>query len=614
MANIQPSVQAKKTDDGRVRTLIVTATVASTALLYSTQLASFLHIKLFALTFGLALLGVVSAFSRTYPARSASSVVGITLTTFFVAGFVSQLTDQQNSGPTQGDSGFVAMIGLVLPLFGLFASVPLTNERHRRTVLNAIIATATVAAVLGIGQFAGLAPFLFPAYPGSSPIYSVFGNSGLLGGYIAAAMPLLLGKYLQGRSWQPLTLAVLGVLGCALLLTGARTAWLACAIGCAVAVWKFPNVRGAGGAALILTSVATLCVLFAPAATVSRVAMTFSSVDDGANLRWWFWAGAWEMVKAHPIAGIGMGRFAVESPLALGSVLWAPGGERFMHNTLLTEHPHNDLLLLWAELGVFGVALAVFLFLKVIRCSGPEWGGLAALFVFALFNSPLHSPPHALAGVLLAVSLLSRVPPGIEKRTLLDAAGFRFIGLLVVFAPVLYWNALMLPSHALQKAQTAHIRGDSVIALYKEAARSPGILAAEIDEKYAIALLDAGDYTNARDHFAKALQNGDSGALYLGLGTAEYLLNNRLPAYVALEQAIRRWPSHVDAWRLLLRVSPDGQRGEWLAQSKRFLRAEEFSSLESESQRLAGSAGPRAILLTGLPGTELPAGRYGCGQ
>lgn len=583
MEDNQPNEAADPNRSRNFRTLIICATIVATALLYTTRTASFLHLKLFVFACGLAALGIATARGRREGLRATGKLFWIVLSAFSISALVAPSSDRASLRFAPGDAAFVALVEFMLPIFGLLAFASLTREEHRKWICRAIYGAGIVAAILGIAQYAGLVTPLFPRYPGASPIYSVFGNSGLLGGYIAVALPLLLATYLRGKSWQPYHLIALAVLASALLLTGARTAWLACALGCAVSVWNFPSPRAMARVVLTVAVVATTCMLLAPEATVSRAAMSFSAADPGANLRQWFWAGTWEMIKDHPVAGIGMGRYAIESPHYLGEVLWAPGGEGYTHNTLLTEHPHNDFLLLWSELGAIGFALAALLFLRMLRCNGPEWGGLAALFLFGLFNSPLHSPPHAVAGIALGVSLVSRSVPVTEPKTEIDSWCLRLIGVLVAFSPIPIWLYVVQPSCLLEKARNAHVRGEPPLALYADATARPGVLSAAIDEKYAIALLDSGDYGAAKARFSKALRGGDSGALYLGLGTAEYMLGDRAAAYAALEECVRRWPSHFDAWRLLMRVCSENMRVEWLTKAERFLTGTEMKALRAEA-------------------------------
>jgi O-antigen ligase len=589
MTDIQPqSAQSDFADPDsetimdRIRIGIVCGTILMTTLAYSTQVTSFLYAKHFALACGTALLGLMAIIGP----RTSTTRVGAILWRMPFLLSINQLflamAARQPMNVVRGDSAFVLLLILVLPCFAGLSFGLLAHEKNRLRIVVSIVAAGVCAALLGVGQYAGILTYLFPAYPASSPIYSVFGNSGLLGGYSAIALSLAFALYLRSSPKNLVLPLALAVLTGALVLSGARTAWIAGIVGCAISIRKTTDARKIAGAIGIISIVTIACLIFAPAATVSKFMLSFRTEDAGANLRWWFWAGTGEMIKAHPILGIALGHYPRESPFYLAQVLWAPGGERYAHNTLLTEHPHNDFLLVWAELGVMGLALCGWLGYRLIRCRGVEWSGLAAWIVFGLFNSPLNSPPHALAGLLLALCLMTRNETPRAPETKFAAWGRRCFGLLALPLPFVVLHDVVLPGYRLERAQRAHIDGRPALALYSDAAISPGALHAEINEKYAIALLDTGDFASARDRFAAALASSDSGSLYLGLGTAEYLLGNNPAAFDALKEAVYRWPSHRDAWTLLIRVCPDDEHTQWMDKAKRFPGVEEIGLLAIE--------------------------------
>ncbi|MCC6796173.1 MAG: O-antigen ligase family protein [Candidatus Hydrogenedentes bacterium] len=567
----------------RARIAIVCGTLIATALTYSTRFSSFDHPKVGVLALGVALLGLFAVFARRNPSMRVGNLFWIVIALFSLIDIVSDLRAKPARNNPHGDEVFALMFRYLLPLFVALSFALFSREKNRKWVSHSIVIGSVCASLLAIGQYAGVLTFLFPDIPASSPVYSVFGNSGLLGGYTAIAIPLAFALYLRDSRARPWLLFTLCTLMCALLLSGARSAWVASAAGCAVVIWKRPDFRKISLVSIALCAVSVVCVLVAPQQTVTRMANLFRTADAGIGLRLWFWAGAGEMIKSNAISGVDAGNFQLESPRYLGDVLWAPGGEHFAHNTLLTEHPHNDFLLIFAETGLIGVLFCLWLLTKIARGRGDEWGGLTAWMVFALFNSPLHSPPHALAGFTLAACIVQRAsgPPPEEKAASMWLR--RLVGLFSIAVLPIVVVFVLVPSYRLQRAQQAHVVGQPALQLYAAAESMDGVLHAEIDEKFGIALLDAKDYESARKHFKEALQGSDSGSVYLGLGTAEYQLGNKSDAYAALERAVYRWPSHLNAWRLLMRVCPVAERGAWLAKAARFLRGSEIKKLERET-------------------------------
>ncbi|MDZ4860679.1 MAG: O-antigen ligase family protein [Candidatus Hydrogenedentes bacterium] len=558
-----------------IRMHIIVATIAASGLAYSFHFSTFLHAKVLALAAGLLILGVMPAggavrwgIDRLWPLLVLVFVQFLLAVPAFVAG----------SPPSAQLLTSAALIVFAWNAYPLFDS-----EENRSRISSAIIGTAAIASVLGIAQYTNLLNFLFPRFPGAAPMYSVFGNPGLLGGYVAMAIPLLLVRYAERERIRPLEIIALSLLTCALLLSGARTAWLACAVGCFVAMWPLA-VKPARLIilAIPLLLVSVLCVVFAPEQTIVRAAKTLSAADAGPHLRWWFWAGTFEMIRDHMFFGVGMGNFVREAPQYLGDVLWAPGGERYTHNNLLTEHPHNEILMIWAETGLFGLIMFGWLLFSLFRCRGPEWGGLTALLVFSLFNYPFHCVAHALSGLLLTACLLNRhAIPTVGHVNPMASRIASFVTSIAIASSLIYF--IVLPSHALRAAQTEHIEGRSSLELYKRAiAIRPGC--SESHEAYGIALLDAGDFENARDQFRLALRGSDAGSIHLGLGLAEMKCGDSAAAREALRACVHRWPSHVDAWRLLISVTPVEERAECLQRAERFLTRDQVGELRAPLQ------------------------------
>lgn len=547
-----------------VRGAIVIGTLAAATLAYSFHLVSFGHAKLFALAVGTAFLSLLGfRATRIAPShRAALAVFSCVAIAITAQGLLHrQWPELRDVLPL-----------LCMGLFALLSADLFESEAFRLRALDAVAWTALLCASLAVAQFAGLLTAILPEYPGSG-VYSVFGNSGLLGGFLAIALPIQLMRYLRSASLSVAHLMFTCLLVGALLLTGARTAWLAATVGCAlVTIGKRPAGARVFLLAACLAAVSTACVFAAPQFTVERIASTFSPGDAGANLRKWFWLGAWHVFEENPVAGIGLGRFQYWGASYLGNVLWEPGGERIAHNILHVEHPHNEYLAILAEFGAAGVAIVLVLAVLLARRRGPEWPPLAALFVFALFNAPFHSVPHALAGTMLATSLLSRGNPSLSARPFSDRKRVIYGGVLFAAAVAVLIGvgiAVVVPSYRLAAADIAAISGPPPLDLYRRACAGPFALP-EAHERYGAALLRAGRYAEARDTFTRALTHLDWGSAYLGLAAAQRKLGNLPAARAAAEACVQRWPSHTDAWQILLSAAPTTDHADIVARAKRF--------------------------------------------
>jgi O-antigen ligase len=136
-----------------------------------------------------------------------------------------------------------------------------------------------------------------------------------------------------------------GLIVLATLATLSRGAALALAAGCVVMFWELVRSRWR---VFLGVAVAGAAVVFA-----SRyVAETGDSIDTRTTI----WRAAVDMVRDHPVTGVGLDQFLGQ----YGRRYVRPAGwpERY------TSHPHNVLLDFWLSLGLAGVAV-LWLWLEI---------------------------------------------------------------------------------------------------------------------------------------------------------------------------------------------------------------------------------------------------------
>jgi O-antigen ligase len=579
VAIADPEEETSRLD--RVRLFVVAAAVALCATLFSAHLTSFLHAKEAVLALFTCVLGLLTMLRGRVSHSGVAFLLPLLVVPALcmVAGALGLTTLRLASAAEF--LRWVALAAFILCVFDL-----LETEPNRRWLRDAIAGSAALAGLLAILQFMGVVPYLFPEYNGNAhAMYSVFGNPGLLGGYLAAGLPLALYEMSTARKAYVLRLLACVVIIAALALSGTRSAWIAAAAGTAFAVlhgrlWNRRALAGSGILALTLLGV----VFLAPEFTTGRMQNALHGADPSMGLRYWFWAGTMEMIRDHVWFGVGPGNFGYFSPLALADVLHHVGGERFVHNEIYTDHAHNDLLELTAELGVIGILPIVWWWVYSCRRPGPEWGALISLLVFSCFYFPFYSMPHCLIGLLLAGMVYARARDA-DSHTPQQSAAQRssaaLVGLCAVFVlPLVVWM-VVLPSFRLRAAMDLHVAGLDPIPAYErtlETAWAP----IETYEKLGLALLQSGDSARAEREFLAALDGMDTGAVYLGLGAARLQLGKQTEAREAFEACVYRWPSHAAAWEMLLRVTPEGERADVLRRAERWLDADEISVLRPE--------------------------------
>lgn len=439
----------------------------------------------------------------------------------------------------------------------------------------AFLLSGAVVGAMALLQYAGLAEVLFPAFPGyDQRAYSVFGNQNLLGGYMAFNLCLLvslLSRVRRARLWTALgCTALFAVLLGALIVSGTRTAWLAATLGCA-SVLVLPGGmarlrarlrRSRHNGMLLVGMAAVLLLALGAPLMIERTARTFSETDVGGRARLWFWAGAVTMTQEHPWIGAGLGQFPYWSPACQGRVLWSPGGERYFANELHTDHAHSEPLEWLSETGIAGMLFWVWFFARTFRKRNPALPALVALGVFACFNTFSHSGPHVLAAILPAA--MARPAAGCRERlpALLAACS-------VLLAPVALALAVMAPSALLCAAERAHVAGKGAEPLYVRALSWPWPNPRG-HESYAIALVDAGRFDEARAHLEAALAGTDTGRIYLLLAMCAVAQHDDAAAVRYAWRCLLRWPANEYAWSVLLERCPPGKAAALRLEKDRF--------------------------------------------
>ncbi|MEW6325019.1 MAG: O-antigen ligase family protein [Nitrospirota bacterium] len=188
-------------------------------------------------------------------------------------------------------------------------------------------------------------------------LHSVFLTPNSLAGFLAATLPLTVGLGLTARAPVMRSGAILlaALQAAALLATASRGGWLAAAIGFmafvlmagrrGIARWRAIVLPAAMGVVLVIAVIAAID-RFDPSLIRPRLA-SMSHLLTAEPQRYLVWQSTVDMIAERPIAGWGLGAFAVaylpfKSPSFEGVTQY---------------YAHNDYLQIGAELGLAGLAL-----------------------------------------------------------------------------------------------------------------------------------------------------------------------------------------------------------------------------------------------------------------
>ncbi len=244
--------------------------------------------------------------------------------------------------------------------FGIFALISLQTDTARRRLLQGsaiVLLLWTVDALIQAGFGIGLGGRML-----SDRVSGIFSDDNLkLGPVLATLAPLLL--WWGWQRWRWLGLATLWLaLAVAVLLAGARAAWLSFALVTLLMLWKSAASPRRFVLAAIAAGLAAVLVFSVSYATSERVQArversllalqgTRAGVDGALALRLPIWSASIEMAKAHPINGVGVRAFRFAYPdYARDDDIWLtiqPGRG--------ASHAHQIILEIWTETGVIGV-------------------------------------------------------------------------------------------------------------------------------------------------------------------------------------------------------------------------------------------------------------------
>ncbi|WP_261937372.1 O-antigen ligase family protein [Sphingomonas bisphenolicum] len=198
-------------------------------------------------------------------------------------------------------------------------------------------------------------------------IGGLLGHPNILAGFIAMGAPMLLALLMTrlpiGR--KAAIGAVLATALLALLLTLSRSGWLAFALAAPVVIGLMLRDRRSRRRALAGSLVALAFGLIAALAAAPAILRRFTQSDPGAVDFRWEWMGvAWDMVRDHPLLGVGLNSFVQHLP---GRTAY--GGTEALTRTFGANWPvvHDIYLLIWAEQGTIGFACFLLLLIGLLR-------------------------------------------------------------------------------------------------------------------------------------------------------------------------------------------------------------------------------------------------------
>lgn len=316
--------------------------------------------------------------------RAMSEIWGVA---FFVALSALSLLWAENKG-VAGRELRVVIIEPALFYF-LLASSRL-DERGLRRVVEALILGAVAVAGLGLYQYFFAVDIT--ATEGVRRVRGVYGSPNNLSLFLGRILPLLFALIAFDRSLRRRALYGLACVPIALCLylTYSRGAWFLGLPASLVFIGLMRGGRATWGA--LGAAVAAVALLLLPLLGTERITSTLNAQEGTTFLRMKLWQGALNMIRDHPLLGVGLDNFLYQyrTRYILPSAWPEPE----------LSHPHNIILDWWTRLGVGGMVaflwLEIAFFKKGLALYRRLEGEAAQALVLGLMGSMVSGLVHGL--------------------------------------------------------------------------------------------------------------------------------------------------------------------------------------------------------------------------
>jgi O-antigen ligase len=247
-----------------------------------------------------------------------------------------------------------------LLLIYFYVAYGLWFPRVRRAVYLILFGSATLSCLVALVQYGGGLDVLFVHIreePRPSSTLFIMTFAGILCQLVTVNFAVLFHRGRFSRLESLLTGGlVIQVIG--LLLTHTRGAWLALVAGLGVATALIRK----RACLLLVGGLAVVVVFFAVSDArirdkiVSIPRTIHGPTDVNVSTRFVLWDVSWELIKHHPILGVGMGDFSTEAEKLVGD----------RHTETLTD-AHNVYLQVLATRGLLGFLPFVYFWFVLLR-------------------------------------------------------------------------------------------------------------------------------------------------------------------------------------------------------------------------------------------------------
>jgi len=282
------------------------------------------------------------------------------------------------------DTPFISLKELPLflagPLLYFVIVNNIFNEQQINRIIGAVIIVGTLFGIYGIFQYNGIDFSFWIGNYGRGKVFGLFGNAGYFAEYLILPLPIAISLFLVSKNKIIKLLLLIGILAIssAIVFTFTRTPYLSIVFSLIFMLFLFLISRGKefftdNKKIFIVIFLAILIIvslivvpnpLNKPDTVISKIKnkTSINKLTQGFSIqrRIATWKSCILLIKDHPLLGSGIGTFKYNS-LKYQAKFFDQGENRSLYPYGIAEKAHNEYLQLWAELGVIGFIIFIWL-------------------------------------------------------------------------------------------------------------------------------------------------------------------------------------------------------------------------------------------------------------
>jgi len=344
----------------------------------------------------------------------------------------------------------------------------LNYPQHVDRILTVIFIIGGLFGIYGILQYFGIDFSFWEGNFGRQKVSGLFGNVNYFAEYLIIPLPIAVSLFFVSRNKFKKILLLIGIfaMGISLILTFTRGSYLSFGASLIFMFFLFISSKGKSFIRenkklfsiilLIIIIIISLFVIPNPlnkSGTViskikGRTSTTQLTKGSSIKSRIATWKFTTLMIRDNPLLGSGIGTYKYNT-LRYQARFFEQGQNRTIYPYGFAQKAHNEYLQLWAELGIIGLSIFIWLMvsyfnygIKILQKAKDDYkqgiliglmGAVVAILVDSLFGFPFHLPASIiLFWVVLGLSVVvvsdkdnNQVKENIKKKRKLDR-GFSF--------------------------------------------------------------------------------------------------------------------------------------------------------------------------------------------